>query len=563
MWKLTLAPVNKRQLRAAWVATVGNRDWPSSPGLSVTQQQEEWKRLLDQMKSMNLNAVILQVRPMADAFYPSSCNPWSKYLTGTQGKDPGYDPLAFLLKETHRRNLEFHAWFNPFRVSTDTRLESLVPDHPARRHPDWVVAYGGQLYYDPGIPEVRDHVIDSIVEVVNRYGIDAVHLDDYFYPYPVGNESFPDDGTYRRYGQQRFANQEDWRRDNVNRFICGLSKSIRQLKPKLKFGISPFGIWRNRTTDPTGSDTSGLQSFDELYVDTRTWIRQGWLDYVVPQIYWNLGYSPAAYEKLVNWWAGEVRGYPLHLYIGHAAYKIGQDNEAWDNPEEIANQLHENLLYPEVKGSVFFAISDLSRNPLGVRDRLATDFFRCPALVPSAPWLDQAPPPAPAIRSVKRIPEGVKIEWTDHSADTVYLVLYRFADGEAENREDPRNIRFLIRKKGSSSSVTDPTASPGKTWTYLLTAVDSLHNESPPSKTARLIPLYKVIAGSFQKLENAQARKSYLEQNGIEAAIVEIQVNGENRHRVQAGAFSQRSSAEARLEEIRKLGITDGFIVYE
>ncbi len=166
MWKLTLAPVNKRQLRAAWVATVGNRDWPSSPGLSVTQQQEEWKRLLDQMKSMNLNAVILQVRPMADAFYPSSCNPWSKYLTGTQGKDPGYDPLAFLLKETHRRNLEFHAWFNPFRVSTDTRLESLVPDHPARRHPDWVVAYGGQLYYDPGIPEVRDHVIDSIVEVV-------------------------------------------------------------------------------------------------------------------------------------------------------------------------------------------------------------------------------------------------------------------------------------------------------------------------------------------------------------------------------------------------------------
>ncbi|MFD1407503.1 family 10 glycosylhydrolase [Kroppenstedtia eburnea] len=560
---MTLAPVNKRQFRAAWVATVGNRDWPSSPALSVTQQQEEWKRLLDQMKGMNLNAVILQIRPMADAFYPSNCNPWSKYLTGTQGKDPGYDPLAFLLEEAHRRNLEFHAWFNPFRVSTDTRLESLVPDHPARRHPDWVVAYGGQLYYDPGIPEVGDHVTDSILEVVNRYGVDGVHLDDYFYPYPVGSESFPDDGTYRRYGQDRFADKGDWRRENVNRFISGLSKRIRQLKPKLKFGISPFGIWRNRSTDPTGSDTSGLQSFDELYVDTRTWIRQGWLDYVVPQVYWNIGYPPAAYEKLVDWWSEEVRGYPLHLYIGHAVYKIGQDDEAWNNPEEMADQLYMNLSYPEVKGSVFFAISDLSRNPLGIRDRLATDFFRYPALIPAVPRLDQTPPPAPRIQSVQRFPAGVQIEWRDDSTDTVYLVLYRFAEGEGENREDPRNIRFLIRKKGNSSTVTDPTAAPGRTWTYLLTAVNSSHHESPPSNRVRLLPLYKVIAGSFQMLENAQVRKNYLEQKGIEAAIVEIRVNGEKRHRVQAGAFSQRSNAEARLAEIGRLGITDGFIVYD
>ena len=560
---LTHAPVYKRQFRAVWVATVGNRDWPSSPTLSITQQQEEWRHLLDFIQGMNLNAVILQVRPMADTFYPSKINPWSRYLTGTQGKDPGYDPLAFMLEEAHRRNLEFHAWFNPFRVSSEARLESLVPDHPARRHPDWVVTYGGQLYYDPGIPEVREHVTESILEVVNRYEIDAVHMDDYFYPYPVEGEPFPDDETCRRYRQDQFADKGDWRRENVNRFISGLSKRIRQLKPKLKFGISPFGIWRNRSTDPTGSDTSGLQSFDDLYVDTRTWIRQGWLDYVVPQVYWHIGYPPAAYEKLVDWWSGEVQGHPLHLYIGHAVYKIGQDHEAWDNPEEMTDQLNRNQPYSEVKGSVFFAISDLSRNPLGIRDRLATDFFRYPALIPTLPRLDSPAPPAPRIQSVQRVSDGVQIQWRDDSADTVYLVLYRLGDGDKEDREDPRNIRFLLRKQGNSSTVIDPTATPGQVWIYLLTAVNSSHHESPPSNPVRLLPLYKVIAGSFQELENAQARKKHLEEKGISATILETQLDQEKLYRVQAGAFSQRSNAEDRLKEIQELGITDGFILYE
>lgn len=312
----------KRQLRAAWIATVLNIDWPSKTGLSKDQQQAEFITLLDRLQAMGINAVIVQVRPTADAFYPSTLNPWSKYLTGTQGVSPDYDPLAFMVQAAHKRNMEFHAWFNPYRVSMDTQLNALVPNHPARQNPDWVVSYGGKLWYDPGIPQVRSHIVDTIKEVVRNYDIDAVHFDDYFYPYPDGTD-FPDEQTYLTYGKASFPNKADWRRDNVNRLVKEVNAQIKQLKPHVKFGISPFGIWRNKSTDPSGSDTSGFQAYDSLYADARTWIRQGWIDYIAPQIYWNIGFPAAAYEKLVPWWANEVKGRATHLYIGHAVYKVG------------------------------------------------------------------------------------------------------------------------------------------------------------------------------------------------------------------------------------------------
>jgi len=264
----------------------------------------------------------------------------------------------------------------------------LSADHPARQHPDWLVSYGGKLYYNPGMPAVRDFIVGSIMEVVNKYNIDAVHMDDYFYPYPIAGQDFPDNATYQQYGAGKFANKGDWRRDNVNQLVHELATDIKQAKSYVKFGISPFGVWRNKATDPTGSDTTaGVQNYDNLYADTRTWIKNNWLDYIAPQIYWNIGFPPAAYEKLVDWWSKEVAGSNVDLYIGEAAYKIHTNNAAWDNPEEIPNHFKLDRQYGAVKGNIFFSLKDLLRNPLGIKDRLANDIYKNKALVPVMPWL--------------------------------------------------------------------------------------------------------------------------------------------------------------------------------
>lgn len=475
---------NKRQFRAVWIPTVLNISWPSQPGLPEDQQKEEFTRLLDRSKEMGMNAVIVQVRPTADAFYVSKMNPWSKYLMGKQGVDPGYDPLSFMVEEAHKRNMEFHAWFNPYRVSMDTDRSQLVPEHPARLYPDWVVEYGGRLYYNPGLPGPREHIVESIREVVRNYDIDAVHFDDYFYPYPSGGVDFPDQQTYEEYGKDRFANKADWRRDNVNQLVQQVSQAIKEEKPYVKFGISPFGIWRNKSTDPSGSDTDGLQSYDAIYADTRAWIQNEWIDYVTPQIYWSFGFPPAAYEKLVPWWSNEVKDRNVHLYIGHAVYKIAANTPEWDNPDEIPNQINFNQQFPEVKGSVFFSISDLLRNPLGIADRLQNDVYQKPALIPAMPWIDDQAPPAPRILFVRSKPDGNLIKWKDRPhSDARYFVVYRFLKSEPIQLDDPSSIVAIVRNtdtKNKKQSYLDEKA-PGKEYKYVVTAVDRLHNESKPS----------------------------------------------------------------------------------
>lgn len=478
----------KRQLRAAWVATVSNIDWPSRPGLSVQKQKQEFTHILDEDKAMGMNAAVVQVKPTADAFWPSKYAPWSKYLTGVQGKDPGYDPLAFMVKEAHKRNLEFHAWFNPYRVANDTTdIDDLAPNHPAREHPDWVVAYGGQLYYNPGIPEVRKFIIDSIVEAVKNYDIDAVHLDDYFYPYPVSGKEFDDEATYQKYGAAEFPDKGDWRRHNVNLFVKELSERIKDIKSYVKFGISPFGIWRNQSTDPAGSDTAGLQSYDAIYADSKAWVENGWLDYITPQIYWNLGYQPAAYEKLVDWWTNLAKGKPTQLYIGQAVYKIGNNPVAdWSNPDEMPNQLKYNMAFDEIKGSMFFSNTDLEKNPLGFTDRLKSDLSKHPALVPTMPWLGGHAPEKPELVSVKATEDGNQIVWKDHKkSDSTYYVIYRFTGDEKRDFDDPANIVDTVRKDGDGlQTFVDQTAEKGKTYSYAVTAVDRLHHESKPSQPA-------------------------------------------------------------------------------
>jgi len=356
------------QLRGAWVATVYNLDWPSEAAYgNPEKQKQEFVQLLDELQAMGLNAVFVQVRPAADALYPSELVPWSKAVTGVQGRDPGYDPLAFMIAETHRRGMQFHAWFNPFRAHTSTNTKELDARHVARTHPEWIVKAGNQLYLNPGIPEARRHIIDVVREVVRRYDVDGVHLDDYFYP----TVSFADDDTFRQYNENKIKNKGDWRRDNINAFIRELGAAVKREKPGVVFGVSPFGVWRNKADDLTGSDTrAGVTAYDHMYADVRTWIRQEWIDYVAPQIYWSRSHTAANYDKLVDWWVNEVRGTRVMLYIGHAPYKLGTNETGWNTAEEIVNQLKYNERYPEVAGDIFFSAKDLRRNPLGVIEAL-------------------------------------------------------------------------------------------------------------------------------------------------------------------------------------------------
>lgn len=357
------------ELRGVWVSTVFNLDWPTKASYGKADvQQAEYIKLLDEIQAMGMNAVFVQVRPEADAIYPSKLVPWSAYLTGTAGKDPGYDPLQFLIEETHRRGMEFHAWFNPFRASTGGDATKVPKNHVANEHPDWIVKYNDKLYINPGVPEARDHVIAAVMEVVRGYDIDGVHLDDYFYPTgETSSKKFNDDTTYRTYNAQKLKDKGDWRRDNINRFVEKLGQSINQSKPDVSFGISPFGVWRNKAVDITGSNTkAGVTTYDNMYADVRTWIKREWIDYVAPQLYWSMSRKEVQYDLLADWWAGEVKGTNVKLYIGHAPYKLGTPEIGWSSAQEIINQLDYNRQVPEIRGSIFFSAKDLRKNPLGL-----------------------------------------------------------------------------------------------------------------------------------------------------------------------------------------------------
>jgi len=478
----------KRQFRAAWIATVENIDWPSRSGLPTTTQQQEFIHLLDELVRMHMNAAIVQVRPSADAFYPTKYAPWSAYLTGVQGKDPGYDPLAFMVNEAHKRNIEFHAWFNPYRVSMQDQLGQLAASNPARQHPDWVVSYGGKLYYNPGIPAVRAFLVASILEVVKNYAIDAVHFDDYFYPYPIARQDFPDDATYRQYGAAAFPSKSDWRRDNVNLLIHELSVGIKATRPGVKFGVSPFGVWRNKAVDPSGSDThAGVTDYDSLYADTRTWLKRNWLDYIAPQVYWNIGFPLAAYDKLVPWWSHEVAGTHVQLYIGQAAYKINNNTAAWANPDEMPAQLALDLRYSAVQGNIFFSMRSLLANPLGLQGRLLSGVYKYQALRPEMSWLGgQAPQPV-SLQPLQRTQQGVVLHWNDPSSSSAQsYVIYRFPGHVMPNACDFADARSLLalvpRSAGDVQTFVDTTAQVGQTYTYAVTAVDRLNHESAPSQ---------------------------------------------------------------------------------
>ncbi|MFJ3726162.1 glycoside hydrolase family 10 protein [Streptomyces sp. NPDC090045] len=363
--------------RGMWIASVSNVDWPSQSGLSAARQRTELLRLLDTAVARRLNAVILQVRPAADAFWPSKLEPWSQWLTGEQGADPGWDPLGTAVAEAHARGLELHAWFNPYRVANHTDPDRLAPSHPARRNPGWTVEYGGKLYYNPGLPEVRRFVQDAMFDAVTRYPVDAVHWDDYFYPYPADGEYFDDDEAYEEHGSG-FSSRAAWRRHNTDTLVQEMSARLRALRPAVRFGISPFAVWRNSDRDPLGSPTrAGLGTYDDLYADTRKWVREGWIDYIVPQAYWHIGHPTADYADIVPWWARTVAGAGVDLYVGEALYRCDADSTtaAWRDPGELSKHVRLAAGHPEVRGHVYFSAKQVAADPNGAMARVVADHY--------------------------------------------------------------------------------------------------------------------------------------------------------------------------------------------
>ena len=484
------------ELRGTWIATVANIDWPSKPGLPVERQKAELDSLFDVLKAMNMNAVFMQVRPAGDAFYNSTAVPWSKFLTGEQGLPPAdssYDPLQYMVKAAHDRRMELHAWLNPFRATWDLDTASLSLIHPMRTLPphlkaQWFFRYGRRYYFNPGNPFVRQHLVNVVRDIITRYDVDGIHFDDYFYPYKEQGETLNDYNEFAS-NPRGFTNIEDWRRDNVNKLVQEVSQVIKKYKPYLRFGIGSFGVWRNSDRDPVnGSDTrSGITSYDDLYADILLWLKNGWIDYVAPQLYWSIGYPPSDYEKLVDWWSKHVYG--KHLYVGHAAYKINNspNDPNWTKPEEISKQVTLNRANPNVKGSIYFSAKPLLRNALGVQDTLISVLYQYPALVPPMPSLSKAPPATPQICRVQGTPSTVKLAW--HVCDILsgdeaphYFAIYRFDGEKVGNFRDPYNLLVTTPFYSEDYIYEDQTAAEGSYYTYVVMAYNRANVESYSSE---------------------------------------------------------------------------------
>jgi len=417
------------EFRGVWVSTVINLDYPSKPGLPVSELKAEALSILDNCAAMGFNAVILQVRPAGDAFYKSDLFPWSQYLTGTQGKAPGddFDPLEFWVEEAHARGLELHAWINPYRVARLTHdLTSLSESNFARRNPDWVVKHkDGHMYYNPGIPAVRQLIIDGVAEIVENYDVDGIHFDDYFYP----DKDFEDSDTYKKFGGD-YGSIQDWRRANIDKLIEETYNTVKAIDPDVRFGVSPFGIWANKSSNPLGSATNGNQSYYSHFADSRKWVLNGWLDYICPQLYWNIGYNIADYEVLLNWWANVVRGTDVDLYVGHASYRCSDEDPSspWYGTSELRRQLNMNAATPEVKGSVHFRYSFfLSYAPLG---RFITNYYSDMELPSDYPVM-----PSPGK------PEGIVLGRPTQDISTTYSKMYVIG------RCDPEQPLYLNGKE--------------------------------------------------------------------------------------------------------------------
>ena len=464
----------KREFRAAWIQSVNGQ----FRGMPTEKLKQNLIGQLNSLQKAGINAIIFQVRPEADALYASRLEPWSRFLTGVQGKapEPYWDPMQFMIDECHKRGMEFHAWINPYRTKTTLKSE-LAPNHVYNIHPEWFVTYGDQLYFDPALPESRRHICMVVSDIVSRYDVDAIHMDDYFYPYPIKGKDFPDDASIARFGGG-FSNKGDWRRSNVNVLIKKLHETIREIKPWVKFGVSPFGIYRNESSDPLGSKTKGLQNYDDLYADVLLWAREGWIDYNIPQIYWHIGHPVADYETLVKWWARNTENRPL--FIGQSVMNTVQNADP-KNPSinQLPRKMALQRAYQTIGGSCQWPASAVVENAGKYRDALIAEYHKYPALPPVFDFMDNEAPAK--VRKMKPVwtEDGYILFWTapkykEEMNRAVQYVVYRFNDKEKVNIDDPSHIVAITRDNFYKLPYED-----GKTkYRYVVTALDRLHNES-------------------------------------------------------------------------------------
>ena len=464
----------KREFRGAWIQCVNGQ----FQGMPAEKMQQLLIRQLNSLQEAGINAIIFQVRAEADALYKSSYEPWSRFLTGVQGRVPSpyWDPMQFMIDECHKRGMEFHAWINPYRAKTKGTV-ALSPIHPYNRNPERFVTYAGQLYFDPALPESRRHICMVVMDIVSRYDVDAIHMDDYFYPYPKPGVEFPDDASFARYGGG-FSNKADWRRSNVNVLIKKIHETVREVKPWVKFGVSPFGIYRNEKSDPLGSKTNGLQNYDDLYADVLLWAREGWLDYNIPQIYWHIGHPAADYETLVKWWAKHTENRPL--FIGQSVMNTVQNADP-QNPSmnQLPRKMALQRAYQTIGGSCQWPASAVVENAGKYRDALIAEYHKYPALPPVFDFMDNEAPDK--VRKVKPVwtADGYLLFWTapkykDEMNRAVQYVIYRFGAKEKVDISDPSHIVAITRDNFYKLPYEN-----GKTkYRYVVTALDRLHNES-------------------------------------------------------------------------------------
>ena len=479
----TVVPCNasqpKREFRGAWIQAVNHQ----FEGIPAAELKAELSRQLDSLAGCGLNAILFQVRVEADALYKSDLEPWSAYLTGLQGQAPDedWDPLQFMIEECHRRCMELHAWINPFRAKTKTTTE-FAPNHQIKLHPERIINYGELALFDPSLQENRDHICKVAADIVTRYDIDGFHIDDYFYPYPEGNLKFNDDASFRK-DPKGFNNKDDWRRDNVNLFVKQIYHTVKEIKPWVKFGISPFGIYRNKTVDyPGGSETTGFENWSGLYADILYWIEKGWMDYCIPQVYWNTGHQSADYAVLAKWWSDNAGGCLTYLGQDVERTVTGVD----PNHPESNQQRHKlNLerIFPGLQGNCFWPAKAVVDNPDDYRTVLAKEYYSTPALQPVADYLPgNTPGKVRKLMSVETI-DGPVLFWTAPKArkemdKAIQYVIYRFEKNETINIDDPKYIVGITRRTFFNLPYRDGSTQ----YIYVVTALNRIQRESAPAQ---------------------------------------------------------------------------------
>ena len=456
----------KREFRGAWLHTVFQGQYKQQ---TTDENKRYIRQQLDLLKDAGINAVFFQVRPQADAFYESKYEPWSIFLTeGGKAPNPYWDPLEFITEEAHARGMELHAWLNPYRVTSSAK-QTINKGHIYHKHPERFVKYDGKIYFDPGVPENRVYIEKVVSDIVSRYDIDGIHFDDYFYPYPVKDKPFPDDKSYAKYGKGKL--KEDWRRENVNLLIKSLSAKIKSIKPWVRFGVSPFGIWRNKKNDSRGSDTNGLENYDALYADVLLWTDKGWIDYLIPQIYWERENQYASYDVLLDWWNDNSNG--RHVYIGQHT-EVTMNKPYIEEKTQLKSKIDMSRDAENIAGSCWWSGYSVTKNYGGIADSLKTIHHSSVALPPSYPWLSSSLPETPFDLSFN---DG-NLQWSTHQSegtisDCVRFVVYRFNNDDTFELEDADNIVDVT----NANHIT--VSNPGY---YIVTALDRVNNESFPSE---------------------------------------------------------------------------------